>query len=124
NIKDESTAHANINGQNIKFPAQLELALRVFRGSKAYKFNAHLRHRVRKEGLLFWYTIPDIEAVKENAFAHVIAQVEEACEKTVYRGTYGSRYADQLVPDLECRRAWRRHFSGVGSSRLNLSAWW
>lgn len=92
NIKDESTAHANINGQNIKFPAQLELALRVFRGSKAYKFNAHLRHRVRKEGLLFWYTIPDIEAVKENAFAHVIAQVQEACGKDVYRGSYGSRY--------------------------------
>lgn len=92
NIKDESTAHANVNGQTIKFPPQLELALRVFKGSKVYKFPVHLRHRARKEGLLFWITIPDIERVHEDAFANVIAQVAEACDRGVYRGSYGSRY--------------------------------
>lgn len=91
-IKDDSTAHANVNGQTIKFPPQLELALRVFRGSKAYKFPVHLRHRARKEGLLFWITIPDIERVHEDAFTTVIEQVQEACGREVYRGTYGSRY--------------------------------
>ena len=92
NIKDESTAHANINGQTIKFPPQLELALRVFRGSKAYKFPAHLRHRVRKEGLTFWYTVPDIERVHEDAFSDVIEQVKTQCGKDIFRGVYGSRY--------------------------------
>ncbi|NPU91429.1 MAG: DUF2303 family protein [Gammaproteobacteria bacterium] len=91
NIKDDSTAHANLGGQILKFPTGLELALRVFKGSKLYKFPVHLRHRAQKEGLKFWITIPDIERVREEAFTQVIAQVQEACGRVVYRGAYGSK---------------------------------
>lgn len=90
-IKDESTATANVNGKVLKFPPQMQLALRVFRGSKTYNFPVHLRHRVRKEGLLFWITIPDVERVVEQAFDAVITELKDACEREVFRGSYGSR---------------------------------
>lgn len=89
NIKDESTAAAQIGDKKIAIPTTLDFSLRVYRGSASYKFSALLRHRANKDGIVFWYTIPDLPRVQELAFNNVIEQVDRACNRVCFRGEYG-----------------------------------
>lgn len=92
-IKDESRAFGEDSaGKQIEFPTELEITLRVFKNSIPYKFKVRLRERIKKDGIVFWYTIADPEAIEEHAFNSIIDEIKELTGVAPLRGSYKGAY--------------------------------
>lgn len=76
-IRDDSTLSGRSGTKDLAFPEKLELALRIFDNSHAYPISIFLRYRATKEGVVFWFTIPDPDGIEEQAFMKIVDEVKE-----------------------------------------------
>lgn len=76
------------DGTLIPFPETLKVALRVFRNTQHFDFQARLRWDIKDKSLSFIIDLPEVSTVEDEAFAKIVRQVETNLAATVLRGTY------------------------------------
>ncbi|MET7395597.1 DUF2303 family protein [Dactylosporangium sp. NPDC005572] len=87
NYTEETESRSGTQGQ-LAIPAEIELALFVFKGAPvADQFVARFRHRLVQGQLKLQYRLDRPDDIVDAAFEGVVAEVTEACATTVLRGT-------------------------------------
>lgn len=87
-IRDDHVMAGKCGDKTLSFPEKLKLTLRIFRGGEAYPIEVFVRYRASKEGVKFWFKIPDQAGIQEEAFNITIEGVREATKLPVLKGSY------------------------------------
>lgn len=87
-IKDDSVLQGKSGDKELAFPEKVELSLRVFDQHSAYKLSVFLRYRATKEGVAFWFKVPDPDGIEEEAFEKVIDDIKDKSELKTLKGRY------------------------------------
>lgn len=87
-IKDDSTLAGRSGKKEIAFPEKVELALRIFDNHSTYPIKAFLRYRANKDGVTFWFKIPDPQGIEREAFETVVKEVRETTGLKTLKGRF------------------------------------
>lgn len=90
-IKDDSTLRGSTGEKDLTFPEQVVFKMRIFDGGATYEVPVFLRYRAVKEGVTFWFKIPDRSAIEEAAFDIIIQDVKVKSGLKTLKGTYHTR---------------------------------
>lgn len=88
-IKDDSVLAGRVAEKELSFPERVDLKLRVYEGSTTYVVSVFLRYRAKKDGVQFWFSIPDRAGVEEAALDKVIDDIRVQSGLKVLKGRYG-----------------------------------
>lgn len=87
-IKDDSVLAGRVAEKELSFPEQVDLKLRVYEGHTAYAVRVFLRYRAKKDGVQFWFSIPDRAGVEESALDKIIDDIKTQSGLKVLKGRY------------------------------------
>jgi len=87
-IKDDSVLSGKSGEKEMSFPEKVDLNLRIFDNHSAYSIKVFLRYRGVKEGIVFWFKIPDPQGIEERAFDAVIDEVREKSGLKTLKGRF------------------------------------
>lgn len=87
-IKDDSVVAGRVAEKELSFPEKVDLKLRVYEGHAAYAVSVFLRYRVKKDGVLFWFSIPDRAGIEEASMDNVIDDIRAQSGLKVLKGRY------------------------------------
>ena len=87
-IKDDSVLAGRVAEKELAFPEQVDLKLRVYEGHAAYAVRVFLRYRVKKDGVSFWFVIPDRAGIQEAALDNIIDDIKTQSGLKVLKGRY------------------------------------
>lgn len=87
-IKDDSVLSGRSGDKDLAFPEKVDLSLRVFDQHTAYSVSVFLRYRASKEGVKFWFKVPDVPGIEEAAFEKVIEEIREKSGLKTLKGRY------------------------------------
>ena len=87
-IKDDSVLAGRVAEKELSFPERVDLKLRVYAGHAAYAVSVFLRYRAKKDGVQFWFSIPDRAGVEEAALENIIDDIKTQSGLKVLKGRY------------------------------------
>lgn len=87
-IKDDSVLKGQANKKELAFPEKVDLHLRIFDNHSTYPIAVFLRYRASKEGVMFWFKIPDPQRIEEQAFEAVIKEIRETSGLKTLKGRF------------------------------------
>ena len=87
-IKDDSVLAGRVAEKELAFPERVDLKLRVYEGHTAYAVSVFLRYRAKKDGVTFWFSIPDRAGIEEAALDKVIDDIRAQSGLKVLKGRY------------------------------------
>ena len=87
-IKDDSVLAGRVAEKELSFPERVDLKLRVYEGHTAYAVSVFLRYRAKKDGVSFWFSIPDRAGIEEAALDNIIEHLKAESGLKVLKGRY------------------------------------
>lgn len=87
-IKDDSVLKGHSGKKELSFPEKVDLHLRIFDNHSTYPIAVFLRYRASKEGVTFWFKIPDPQGIEEQAFEAVINEIRETSGLKTLKGRF------------------------------------
>lgn len=87
-IRDDSTVAGRSGEKELAFPEKVELKLRIFDNHHAYPISVFLRYRASKEGVRFWFKIPDPDGIEEEAFTQAVDEIRDKSGLRTLHGKY------------------------------------
>jgi len=87
-ITDDSTVRGEVKGNEVKFPEQLTIKMRVFKNCDRYSIPVYLRYRSDQDSLELFFKIQDPDGIVELAFDEVIANVKKATGLKTLKGSF------------------------------------